>query len=214
MVTQQDHEYTMMGGVNRAKIGRYLSLASSTISAGLVFLLLTAVDLAKKFHLPVNVPPAVLSLVGAGAVFGALYWLLNSYMWRWPGVTHILKVPDLSGTWDCVGESLGPNAPVPPQWNGEVTVVQTWDKLRIRLKTAHSGSSSMAAALGYDSVDGFVLLYQYRNDPNIVAAAAGMASHMGCAVVTITKDLKSASAEYFNGGSRLTFGKMSWTKRT
>lgn len=214
MVVQQDHEYTVMGGTNRAKIGRYLSLASSAISAGLVFLLLAAVDLAKKFDLPVNIPPTVLSLAGAGAVFGILYWVLNSYMWRWPGVTHLLKVPDLSGTWDCAGESLGPNAPVSPQWSGEVTIVQTWDKLRIRLKTAQSGSSSMAAALAHDSVDGFVLLYQYRNDPKIAATATGMASHMGCAVVTIAKDIRSASAEYFNGGGRSTFGKMNWTKRT
>jgi hypothetical protein len=214
MVAHQDHEYSVMGGANRAKIGRYLSLASSAISAGLVFVLLAVVDLAKKFDLPVNVPPAVLSLVGAGAVFGILYWVLNAYVWRWPGVAHLLKVPDLSGTWECAGESLGPNAPVPPQWSGEITIVQTWDKLRIRLKTAHSASSSMAAALAHDSVDGFVLLYQYRNHPDIAATAAGMASHMGCAVVTIAKDLKTASAEYFNGGGRLTFGKMNWTRKT
>jgi hypothetical protein len=213
MVAQQDHEYSVMGGTNRAKIGRYMSLASSAISAGLVFLLLAAVDLAKKFDLPINVPPAVLSLIGASAVFGVLYSVLNAYLWKWPGVAYLLKVPDLSGTWDCNGESLGPNAPTPAQWTGEVTIVQTWDKLRIRLKTAKSGSSSMAAALAHDSVDGFVLLYQYRNDPNIAAATTGMASHMGCAVVTIAKDLKSAAAEYFNGGGRSSFGKMTWTKR-
>jgi hypothetical protein len=214
MITPQDHEYAVMGGTNRAQIGRYLSLASSAISAGLVFLILGAVDLAKKFNLPVNVPPAMLSLVGAGAVFGALYWVLNSYVWKWPGVAHLLKVPDLSGTWECTGESLGPNAAVPPQWSGEITIVQTWDKLRVRLKTSQSGSSSMAAALGHDSVDGVVLLYQYRNDPKIGAVTSGMASHIGCAVVTIAKDLKSASAEYFNGGGRSTYGKMTWTKRS
>lgn len=213
MIAPQEHEYAVIGGANRVQIGRYLSLASSTISAGLVFLLLAAVDLAKKFDLPVNVPPTVLSLMGAGAVFGVLYWVLNSYVWRWPGVARLLKVPNLSGIWDCMGESLGPNAPASPQWRGEITIVQTWDKVRIRLKTAQSGSSSMAAALAHDSIDGVVLLYQYRNDPNINALATGMASHMGCAVVTVAQDLRSATAEYFNGGGRSTFGKMTWTKR-
>lgn len=214
MVAQQNHEYAVMGGTNRVKIGRYLSLASSAISAGLVFLLLAAVDLAKRFNLPVNLPPTVLSLIGAGAVFGVLHWVLNSYVWRWPGFAQLLKVPDLSGRWNCVGESLGPNTTGSRQWNGEVTVVQTWDKLRIRLKTAQSGSSSIAAAVAHDSVDGVVLLYQYQNDPKIDAAATGMASHMGCAVITIATDLQSASGEYFNGGGRSTFGKMNWTKRT
>jgi hypothetical protein len=210
MVATQDHEYAVLGGVNRAKIGRYLSLVSSAISAGLVFLLLAAVDLAKTLGLPVNLPPSVLSLVGAGMVFAALYWVLNKYVWRWRGVTLLLKVPDLSGNWECTGESLGPAERRP--WSGQIKIVQTWDKLRIRLKTAESGSSSVAAALSHDSVDGFVLLYQYRNDPKL-DAAAGMASHMGCAVVTIANDLKSATAEYFNGGGRSTFGKMTWTKR-
>lgn len=214
MVGPQDHEYAVMGGTNRVTIGRYLSLASSTISAGLVFFILAAVDLAKRFNLPVNVPPSVLSLVGAGAVFAILYWILNFHVWKWPGVARLLKVPNLSGIWECTGESLGPNAPDDPFWSGEIAVVQTWDKLRIRLKTAHSGSSSMAAALAHDSVDGVVLLYQYRNDPNVSAITTGMASHMGCAVVTIAKDLKSANGEYFNGGGRSTYGKMKWTKRT
>ena len=210
----QDHEYAVMGGTNRAKIGRYLSLASSAISAGLVFVLLAAFDLAKQLGLPVNLPPAVLSLVGAGMVFAALYWVLNRYVWKWPGVDRLLKVPDLAGAWTCFGESLGPDGRATHKWNGEVTIVQTWDKLRIRLKTDQSGSNSVAAALAHDSVDGFVLLYQYRNDPKIDGTAVGMASHMGCAVVTVSKDLKSATGEYFNGGGRSTFGKMIWTRRS
>ncbi|AMC35279.1 Cap15 family CBASS effector [Janthinobacterium sp. B9-8] len=211
MVTPQDHEYAVMGGVERAKIGRYLSIVSSVISAGLVFSLLSVVDLAKTSGLNVNVPPAVLSLLGAGMVFGGLCWILSKYAWKWPLIDRLLKVPNLAGIWDCQGESLHLDGTVAYQWNGEVTIVQSWDKLRIRLKTAHSGSSSMAAALATDSVDGYVLLYQYRNDPKV--GESTLASHMGCAVVTIANDLTLATAEYFNGGSRGTFGKMNWTKR-
>lgn len=211
MVSPQEHEYAVMGGANRAKVGRLLSFAASAISGALVFALLSAVDLAKKFGWNVNLPPTFLSLVGAGAVFGALYWVLNKWAWKWPGIGLALKVPDISGTWDCVGTTLNKDGSTKYNWQAEVTVVQSWDKLRIRLVTKTSGSSSISAALAHDSVDGFVLLYHYRNDPK--AGAAGLASHMGCSVMTIAKDLKSATGDYFNGRGRMTFGTMNWTKR-
>ncbi|WP_375591698.1 hypothetical protein [Chitiniphilus eburneus] len=211
MVTSQDHEYAVMGGADRAKIGRYLSIVSSSISAGLVLLLLAAVDLAETFKLNVNVPPAVLSLLGAGTVFGGLFWILNKYAWKWPLIAQLLKVPNVAGVWDCVGESLDADGAVAHRWQGEVTIIQCWDKLRVRLKTAQSSSSSIAAALSHDTVDGYVLLYQYKNDPKI--GEPDLAAHIGCAVVTIAADLTSSTAEYFNGGGRLTFGRMNWSKR-
>lgn len=212
MVTPQDHDYMVMGGANRANVGRMLSLAASTVSGGLVFLLLTAVDLAKRFGWNANLPPTMFSLVGAGAVFAFLYWVLNKWAWKWPGIATALKVPDISGIWDCVGKTLKDDGTIKYNWQAEITIVQSWDKLRIRLKTLDSGSSSISAALSHDSVDGFVLLYHYRNDPR--AGAVGLASHTGCCVMTIAKDLKSATGDYFNGKGRMTFGTMNWNKRT
>ncbi|STQ90002.1 Cap15 family CBASS effector [Iodobacter fluviatilis] len=211
MVAPQEHEYSVMGGANRANVGRLLSFAASAISGALVFALLSAVDLAKKFGWNVNVPPTMLSLVGAGAVFGLLYWVLNKWAWKWPGIGLALKVPDISGTWDCVGKTFESDGSMRYDWQAEVTIVQSWDKLRIRLVTKTSGSSSISAAVAHDSIDGFVLLYHYRNDPK--AGATGLASHMGCSVMTIAKDLKSAKGEYFNGYSRMTFGTMNWTRK-
>lgn len=98
MLAPQDHEYSVMGGANRAKVGRILSAVASAASGVLVFLLLSAVDLAKKLGWHANVPPTVLSLLGAGAVFGVLYWILNKWAWKWPGIGLMLKVPDISGT--------------------------------------------------------------------------------------------------------------------
>lgn len=211
MVAPQEHEYLVMGGVNRAKVGRLLSFAASAISAALVFTLLSAVDLAKKLGWDVNLPPTLLSLVGAGAVFGILYWVLNKWAWKWPGIGLALKVPDISGTWDCVGRSLESDGSTKYDWLGEVTIVQSWDKLRIRLVTKTSGSNSISAALAHDSVDGFVLLYHYRNDPK--PGVVGLVAHTGCSVMVIAKDLKSAHGEYFNGRGRMTFGTISWKKR-
>ncbi|MGF6773795.1 hypothetical protein P3T18_006309 [Paraburkholderia sp. GAS199] len=211
MLASNEHEYSVLGGADRAKIGRYLSLAASALSGGLVFALLTVVDLAKKFGWNVNVPPTLMSLLGAGAIFGFLYWVLNKWAWKWPGMGLALKVPDISGSWDCAGKTLDSTGSVKYDWQAEVTIVQSWDKLRIRLTTRTSGSSSIAAALAHDSVDGFVLLYHYKSDPK--ADAVGLTSHTGCSVITISKDLKSATGDYFNGRGRMTFGTMIWTKR-
>lgn len=211
MIAPQEHEYSVMGGANRASVGRLLSFTASAVSAALVFSLLTAVDLAQRLGLNVNVPPTLLSLLGAGAVFGALYAVLNKWAWKWPGIGLALKVPDVSGTWDCVGRTLGSDGTTRYEWAAEVTIVQSWDKLRIRLATSTSGSSSISAALAHDSVDGFVLLYHYRNDPK--AGSVGLAAHAGCAVMTIAKDVQSAVGDYFNGRGRMTFGTMHWTKR-
>jgi hypothetical protein len=211
MVAPQEHEYLVMGGANRAKVGRILSFAASAVSGSLVFVLLTVVDIAKTFGWNVNAPPTLLSLLGAGAVFGFLYWVLNKWAWKWPGIGRALKVPDISGTWDCEGITLEANGSTKYAWQAEVTIVQSWDKLRIRLATKTSGSSSISAALAQDNIDGFVLLYHYRNDPK--TGAAGLASHAGCSVMTIAKDLKSAAGDYFNGRGRMTFGTMNWTKR-
>ena len=205
-----EHEYTMLGGISRVKVGRYLALISSSISAGIVFIVLWAVNIAQKFGLPANVPPSVMSLAGAGAVFIVLNWLLNRYAWRWAGINGLLKVPDLSGTWVCSGVSLdaaNPNR----DWEGEITIVQSWDKIRVRLKTATSGSNSKAAALINDEADGWRLFYNYQNEPNI--DQPDLKPHRGFAEILFDRSLTTGSGEYFNGYGRYTYGTMS-LKRT
>lgn len=207
----QEHEYALLGGVNRATIGRYLAVAAASISALIVFILMTAVDLVHRFGIDANLTPSVLSLVGAGAVFSALYWLFDRYVWRWSPVSKLLRVPILSGEWHCEGQTLGPaNGDPPYVWSGTITIIQRWDKLRIRLKTAQSGSNSISAALIYDEADGYRLLYNYRNDPRI--GETELKSHLGFAELTFAKDQRTAEGEYFNGHGRFTFGTMRLTR--
>ena len=61
----RDHEYALLGAMNRALVGRYLGLIAAAVSAGIVYLLLSAVDLAERLGWNVNVTPSILSLVGA-----------------------------------------------------------------------------------------------------------------------------------------------------
>jgi hypothetical protein len=208
----QDHEYAVLGGVNRAKVGRYLALAAASVSGGIVFLLLALSDAAHRFGLPANLRPEVLSMVSAGSVFGVLYWLLNRYAWRWAGIAQWLRVPNIRGEWRCRGETINADGAVQYAWHGTLTIVQSWDKLRLRLKTAQSGSNSVSAALIADDIEGCVLLYHYQNEPRI--GEPELRPHRGFAEITFAKDLKSGEGEYFNGRGRNTFGRMLLAKVT
>lgn len=206
-----DHEYALLGGFNRAKVGRYLGVIAAGVSAAIVFVLLNAVTFVQNLGLPAHLTPSVMSLVGAGAVFGALYWLFNRYVWRWPLLAMALKVPNLAGDWKCVGRSVAPDGTVQHEWSGIVSIYQRWDKIRVRLKTEQSGSDSIAAALVCDDDDGYRLLYNYRNDPKI--GEVELKSHLGFCDMHFSKDLKSADGEYFNGRGRNTFGTMWLTRK-
>ena len=202
----QEHEYSLLGGINRAKIGRYLGLLAASVSASIVFILLSLVDVARSFGIPANLTPTVLSLVGSGTVFGVLYWLFDRYMWRWQLFAGLLNVPNLDGIWQCAGTALNPDGFSNLSWNGEITIIQSWDKIRVRLKTNQSGSNSVSAALICDRVDGYKLLYSYKNDPHIDEPELN--SHHGFSELIFSKDLLSAEGSYFNGHGRFTFGTM------
>lgn len=207
----QEHEYSILGGLNRAKIGHTIGMIAAAVSSGIVTVFLAAVDFFKSLGWLHTVPPVIFWPLTAGVVYGLLYWLFDRHVWKIPKIASLLRVPNLSGTWDCVGQSINPDKSPGYAWEGEVIIVQSWDRIRVRLKTKQSGSNSMAAALIYDEVDGFRLMYSYKNDPKI--GEAELTSHRGYAELTFDKDLRTADGEYFNGQGRYTFGRMTLKKR-
>lgn len=205
-----EHEYALVGGYNRTHVGRWLGICASTVSAAIVFVLLTAVDLAKLYGWNVNVPPVVLSLVGAGFVYTALYWIFDRYVWKIGPLGRALKIPNLSGRWSCEGTPLDSGQGRP--WTGTVTIVQSWDRLRVHLDTGQSGSDSIAAALMHDAAIGYHLMYHYRNTPRIGETA--LSAHHGFAELVFAPSEQSATGEYFNGRGRNTYGSMRLVKET
>lgn len=77
-----EHEYSLLSGSSRAHVGRWLYALAAAISAAIVFVMLAIVDLAKVWGLNANVPPGVLSLIGAASVYAGLYWLFDHYGWK------------------------------------------------------------------------------------------------------------------------------------
>lgn len=206
-----DHEYSLIGGINRAQIGRYIAITSALISAVLVGILLAIVDLAERFGLSPKLTPGIIALISAGMVFAGLYWTFSRYVWRWKHISALLKVPNLSGDWTCEGKTIGPDGAATYEWEATVTIVQCWDKLRIRLKTAQSGSNSATAALVYDAAEGYRLLYSYKNDPKLNEVQ--LTSHHGFCEIVFSHDLATAEGCYFNGRGRTTHGVMTWKRK-
>jgi hypothetical protein len=202
----REHEYALLGAMNRAHVGRYLGLIAAAVSASIVYLLLSAVDIAHRLGWNVNVTPSILSLVGATAVFGVLYWVFDRFAWRWRFLNTVIKVPYVAGEWRCQGQTINPDGSAGHQWNATITILQSWDKIRVLLKTAQSSSNSIAAALICDDADAYRLLYHYRNDPKI--GEVELKSHLGFGGLIFVRDLRTADGEYFNGHGRNTFGTM------
>lgn len=209
-----DHEYSVLGGINRARIGQVIAIVAAAVSSGLVVILLVLFDFAKHLGLGHFMPALALPPIGAGIVFTALYWLFSRHVWRWPWARMALGVPDLRGTWRVDGQTINADEARSPGfvWSGKIVITQTWDKLRVRLTTAQSGSNSVTAALIRDDADGFRLFYSYRNEPRIDQPE--LKSHRGYAEITFSQDLKSGEGEYFNGQGRFTFGTMKLTKES
>lgn len=207
---KQEHEYALLGGLNRAKVGRYLAIVAAAISSFVVFILLTLVDVAHSFGLQQNLPPVILSMVGAGAVYAVLYTLFDRYIWKMPRLSILLRVPNLGGTWHCEGQTINPDKTPGENWVGEVVIVQSWDKIRVRLMTDRSVSNSIAASVIFDEADGFRLMYNYQNEPKI--SEVELKGHRGFSEICFSKDCRTAVGEYFNGHGRFTFGTMHLNK--
>lgn len=208
---QQDHEYAVLGGINRARVGRYIFAAAAALSTVLLAALASLNVLLQRLGWP-EVPSGLASLLAVATLYLALYWLFNRFAWRVPFVSNLLRVPDIAGIWRCEGKALNPDTSLKQYWEAKITIVQTFDKIRLRLQSPQSGSNSLAAALHWDDIDGYKLLYHYRNDPRI--GEAELQPHHGFAEIVFSKDRKTASGEYFNGRGRMTFGTMQLTRET
>lgn len=201
-----DHEYALIGGMNRAKVGRYLALCAAAASAAAVMVSTGFGLWLEARGLPRQWTGWIATGVSAGLAWAILYWFLDHFAWRWPPLGRALGVPDLRGRWIVQGRSLGQAADQSRDWTGFLTITQRWDKIHVRIDTETSQSDSITAALLCEPGGGYRLLYTYRNSPKITAQE--LSSHRGSADLLFTGDRQAAGGEYFNGQGRFTFGTM------
>ena len=202
----KNHEYTLLDGINRSTVGRYIAVAASALSAGLVSLLILFINWWDKLGF-VQFPQVIAVPITAGIVYIGIYYCFRYWIWKWPWVAKIISVPDLSGVWEVDGETLNPKPNMNPRWAGKLIITQDWDLIRVSLQTQNSRSESIAAALQFDPHYGYHLLYTYKNEPK-TESALDMREHRGAAHLTFDAELTTAEGDYFNGRGRYSFGTM------
>lgn len=203
----KSHEYIVICGLNRSKVGRYIAIIASVISFVLIFIALTIIEWLKNFHINSHIPASVFSLISAGGIYILLYTCFDKYLWKNNRLGKLLCVPNLEGNWDVSGHTKSDGG---MKWEGKLTIVQSWDKVRIHLKTKTSHSDSVTASIIHDEGIGYQLLYNYRNQPK--TGEEHLTSHVGFAEFRFDKELNSAEGHYFNGQGRATFGTMTITR--
>jgi hypothetical protein len=95
-------------------------------------------------------------------------------------------------------------------WQATVSIMQSWEKIAVRMKTEQSSSTSMVAALINEGSQGYRLIYRYTNEPK---AGEPLNAHVGFCDLRFNRDLTEAEGDYFNKG-RWTFGQMRLTKES
>lgn len=203
------HEYSMIGH-SRATVGRWLGVAASALAGGVLSLagyaLITMTNLGwldPRPH-PYAVPLTATLFYGCG------YLVFDKWLWRKKWICQILGIPDLSGKWLCKGITLD-NATEQPQfqWTAELTITQSWEKIKVYQANSTSRSRSVAASIIKEDGVGFVLMYSYRNEPK---PGSDMKPHIGYCELHVAQDLRSANGHYFNSGGRLSHGAMELTR--
>lgn len=194
------HDYAVFEH-NRATIGRWLGVISILISGGISQILIEIYSLT-------GLEAFAKATIATGVIYFILHWLFNKYIWKLP----LFQIPDLSGKWKLEGQTLNEDGTVKYNWDANIGIEQTWEKIIIKLKTQNSTSYSQTATLEKQhGFGGWLLSYSYKNEPK-TEQCHELNSHNGYCQIEFNKEITKGDASYFNNNGRRTFGIMNLTK--
>lgn len=199
------HEYAVIGH-KRSEIGRWLGFGAVALAP----IVTSVVTWASAWSILTTSLQAKMAAftVSTGLVYASLYWVFNRYGWRW--LDKALGIPDLSGRWKVVGQSLELDGKVRFDWAGTIVITQKWDRIAIELKTAQSGSFSETASVLVKHDGAAKLSYSYQNHPR--AGEPELQKHQGFCELTFDPQRKASQGHYFNSMGRYSFGRMELTR--
>lgn len=102
----------------------------------------------------INDIPYIREIPTFGAVFIAVFYLFDRYLWKY----KLSKIPNLSGDWEGKIETSHGGR----EFDTKVNIKQTWSSISIILETANSRSKSEVASI---SISKSRLVYQFFNEP-------------------------------------------------
>ena len=204
----QSHEYSVVGH-SRSSVGRYIGSIAAAIASGLA-----AISLGLSELLSANGAPELLSkfaivAVPAATVYTITHWCFNKFGWR--ALSWFSQIPNIDGTWDCIGQTMNDAGEITFKWTGVATISQSWEKIRVHLSTGKSQSNSVSAALIPEPDGCWLLMYSYRNEPRV--GEVELHSHVGYCEMRFAKNLKVSSGDYFNAKGRGSFGRMLFKRK-
>ncbi|WP_157212975.1 hypothetical protein [Pseudomonas sp. M47T1] len=204
----QDHEYSVIGH-RRSTIGRYLGMLATIVVSFLPAIGIGLSDLIAQLGLSDWSKYFLVIPITASLTYTALHWFFNKYGWR--PLSFLAQVPNIAGEWGCVGQTLNDDGTVTQDWKGDVTISQTWEKIRVRLETRSSVSHSLSVALIPEPDGCWMLMYSYYNKPK--PGNAHLNAHQGYSEMRFSKGLKVSTGDYFTAKGRGTAGIMTFTRK-
>lgn len=143
-------------------------------------------------------------------------YLFCKYLWKKNRYLSLkLHTPNLSGIWKMEGFSYNIEKDKDFLFEGEIEIIQEFNRISINLKTKNSSSKSITAVLSEVPNGDYDLIYTYLNSPKDTKKEnRDMKMHYGCCKITFDKNLKTAECKYFNDGrERTSYGTMKLTKK-
>ncbi|MCG8313736.1 MAG: hypothetical protein MI976_11005 [Pseudomonadales bacterium] len=196
------HDYAIFGH-SRATIGRWLGVASVILTGAVSSLLVWLYEAT-------NIEAFATAIITPAIIYFVLHYCFDRFGWKIP----FFSIPNISGIWSVKGETLNEDGSTKYNWDAEIDIEQTWEKISITLKTAKSSSESYTATLGKKpgTKGGWILHYSYTNNPD-TDQFHELNSHKGYCELVFNKDLNQGEAAYFNSNGRRTFGRMTLRKK-
>lgn len=202
------HEYTILGH-SRTNYGRHIGTVAAASAALAVVIAPILLSLFSRFGFLEKIPSVVYWPLTAGLFYVVIHATFDRYIWKLKFPAKLLGLPNISGKWICEGQTFTLGGKVKYEWNGSVTIHQTWEKIKIYLDTGQSSSSSRVATICPENEKGFRLIYSYQNEPK---AGEQIGVHIGFCDMVFDQDGLAAQGEYYNVKGRTTIGRMTWTK--
>lgn len=201
-----EHEYCVVGH-SRASIGRYLSILSAALASAFTVVGALWLQLAVYLGLPTWANIVAVPLSG-GLIYAGVHWGFNKWGWRW--FFRFVGLPNIDGEWACQGQTFDNDGKPSYEWTADVSITQSWEKIRVYLRTSQSSSSSASAALIPEGGGRWMLMYSYRNDPR---AGETISPHLGYCEMSFESGYQRGEGDYFTARGRGTQGRMILTRK-
>lgn len=155
--------------------------------------------------------------VSAFAVFTAVYWCFDRYVWRWPIIRRLTAPSDLNGDW--VGEiksssekepSVETNDETSDEEHPTITITQTWSRIEVVMTNPGSSRSESTSATFRTHKSDSELLFTYVNKP-VGEVASELNMHEGTNTLRYTQGVDGSDfleGEYYTDEQRNNHGVM------